>query len=241
MGRENLAARAGRWSAAHWKTATLAWVLFVVVAIAAGRAVGTVNLSDSEQATGEAARAQAILQTAGFSQPANEDVLVEGTTLRVGDPAFRATIDRVTAKLRTLPEVQDVRSPLDRGQSRAISADGHSALVQFSIVGKADKAEKKVQPVLDAVSLLQAKSNGFLVAEFGFASANKELNDTLGKDFQKAERLSVPITFLILLFAFGAFVAAGVPVLLAFTAVLGSLGLASLVSHLRTHPTRRTR
>ena len=69
------------------------------------------------------------------------------------------------------------------------------------------------------------------MAEFGFASANKELNDTIGKDFQKAETLSLPITFLILLFAFGAFVAAGVPVLLAFTAVLGSIGLSKLVSH----------
>jgi len=65
----------------------------------------------------------------------------------------------------------------------------------------------------------------------GFASANHELNNTIGKDFQKAEQLSVPITFLILLFAFGAFVAAGVPVLLAFTAVLGSIGLSELVSH----------
>jgi RND superfamily putative drug exporter len=43
--------------------------------------------------------------------------------------------------------------------------------------------------------------------------------------------MSLPLTFLILLFAFGAFVAAGVPVLLAFSAVLASLGLSSLVSH----------
>jgi len=69
------------------------------------------------------------------------------------------------------------------------------------------------------------------VAEFGFASATHELSDTIGKDFQRAEVLSVPITFVILLFAFGAFVAAGVPVLLAFTAVLASLGLSQLVSH----------
>lgn len=56
-GTQNLAARAGRWSAAHWKTATLAWVAFVVVAVVAGRAVGTVKLTDAEQGTGETARA----------------------------------------------------------------------------------------------------------------------------------------------------------------------------------------
>ncbi|HXY79746.1 MAG TPA: MMPL family transporter [Gaiellaceae bacterium] len=227
MGSQNLAARAGRWSAAHWKTATFAWIAFVVVSVAIGRAVGTVSLSDAEQSTGEAARAQAILQGAGFSQPAAENVLVQSRSLTVGDPAFRATIHRVSAQLATLSQVQNVILP----SGGAVSKDRHAALVQFSIVGKAEQADKKVQPVLDAVAAVQKQSPGFTVAEFGFASANHELNNTIGKDFQKAERLSVPITFLILLFAFGAFVAAGVPVLLAFTAVLGSIGLSELVSH----------
>ena len=227
MGSQNLAARAGRWSAAHWKTATFAWIAFVIVAVAIGRAVGTVNLSDAEQSTGEASRAQAILQGAGFSQPAAENVLVQSRSLTVNDPAFHATILRVSAQLGTLPQVQDILLP----SGGAISKDRHAALVQFSIVGKAEQADTKVQPVLDAVAAVQKQSPGFTVAEFGFASANHELNNTIGKDFQKAERLSVPITFLILLFAFGAFVAAGVPVLLAFTAVLGSIGLSELVSH----------
>jgi uncharacterized membrane protein YdfJ with MMPL/SSD domain len=232
MGRQNLAARAGRWSAAHWKTATIAWLAFVVAAVAIGRLAGAVMLTDSEQATGEAARAQALLQGAGFSQPAAENVLVQSSTATVADPAFRRTVQQVVATLRTLPEVRQVRSPLAAGGGGAISSDRRSALVQFSMAGKAADAEKHVQPVLDAVAGLQERSPGFTVAEFGFASANHELSATLGKDFQKAERLSVPITFLILLFAFGAFVAAGVPVLLAFTAVLGSIGLAALVSHL---------
>ena len=34
----NLAARMGRWSAAHWKTATFGWLGFVVVAFMLGRA-----------------------------------------------------------------------------------------------------------------------------------------------------------------------------------------------------------
>ncbi len=227
MGRQNLAARAGRWSAAHWKTATFGWIAFVAVAVAIGQVTGTVKLSDAEQSTGEASRAQAILQSAGFSQPAAENVLVQSRTLTVSDPAFRATIARVSSKLRALPQVQNVLLP----SGGAISKDRHAALVQFSIAGKAEKADQKIQPVLDTVARVQKQSPGFTVAEFGFASANHELNNTIGKDFQKAERLSVPITFLILLFAFGAFVAAGVPVLLAFTAVLGSIGLSELVSH----------
>ena len=229
--RENFAARAARWSAAHWKTAAFGWLALVIVAVALGRIAGTVKLTDAEQGTGETARAQAMLASAGFPTPAAESVLVQSTTATASDPAFRRTVDRVVARLKTLENVRDVRSPLAPSAHGQVSKDGHSALVQFDIAGKAEKAEKKVQPILDAVSALQQASPGYTIAEFGFASATHELNDTIGKDFAKAEKLSVPITFAILLLAFGAFVAAGVPVLLAFSAVLGSIGLAGLVSH----------
>jgi RND superfamily putative drug exporter len=226
--KRNLAARAGRWSAAHWKTATLAWVVFVVVAVFAGALAGNVSLKDSEQGTGETARAEAILEKAGFKTPANESVLVKSGTLKASSPAFKSTVADVTAGLRTMPQVTNLRT----GQAGEISKDGHAQLVQFDIKGDINKSDEHVQPVIDRVAKLQKAHSSFTVAEFGFASANKELNDTIGKDFQKAEKLSVPITFLILLIAFGAFVAAGVPVLLAFTAVLGAIGLSELVSHI---------
>jgi RND superfamily putative drug exporter len=225
--RLNLAARAGRWSAGHWKTATLVWIAFVVVAVVIGRAAGTVKLTDAEQSTGETARAQAVLADAGFKTPASESVLVQSKTLVAGDPEFRAVVSDVTAALRTRPQVVNLRAS-GAGQ---VSADRHSQLVQFDVAGKIDDSPDKVEPLLAAVAKIQRAHPQFTVAEFGFASATKQLNDTIGKDFQKAETLSVPITFLILLFAFGAFVAAGVPVLLAFTAVLGSLGLSQLASH----------
>jgi RND superfamily putative drug exporter len=228
MNSRNLAARAGRWSATHWKTATAIWIVVVLAAIAAGSMAGTHKLSDAEQATGETARAEQILGSAGFSTPASESVLVKSPTLTAADPAFRSAVASVTAKLRTMPKVENLRT----GAAGEISKDRHAQLVEFDMKGKHDTAEKRVQPLLDAVSGLQRAHPGFTIAEFGMASANHELNDTIGKDFQKAEKLSVPITFLILLIAFGAFVAAGVPVLLAFSAVLGSIGLAQLASHL---------
>ena len=235
-GSPNLAARAGRWSAGHWKTACAVWLVFVVAAIGIGRAVGTVKLNDSEQGTGETARAQQILQDAGFRSPASESVLVESRSgLTASAPAFRAAVRDVAAALRKVPEVKNLRSGLP-GQ---VSKDRSAELVQFEVVGGFDKGDKHVQPVLDRVAALQRAHPGFSVSEFGVASANHELNKTIGKDFQKAERLSLPITFLILLFAFGAFVAAGVPVLLAFTAVLASIGLMQLTSHL-THASDAT-
>src|SRR5439155_20164092 len=74
---QNPAARAARWSAAHWKTAAALWLALVVVAVALGRVGGTHKLSSSEQSTGETARAEAILASAGFKTPASESVLVQ--------------------------------------------------------------------------------------------------------------------------------------------------------------------
>src|SRR5881398_3212537 len=223
----NLAARAGRWSAEHWKTAVAAWVAFVAIAIVLGTAVGTHVLSSSEQATGETARAEQILSSAGFATPASEAVLVRSEARTVSDPAFHSTVQNVLAKLKTMPQVTNLRT----GAPGEISKDRRAQLIEFDMKGKLDSADERVQPLLDAVTGLQKASPGFTVAEFGFASATHELSKTIDKDFQQAEKLSVPITFVILLIAFGAFVAAGMPVLLAFSAVLGSIGLAELASH----------
>jgi uncharacterized membrane protein YdfJ with MMPL/SSD domain len=223
----NLAARAGRWSAEHWKTAAAIWLVLVVVAIAVGRIAGTHKLSDAEYATGEAARAEQILAGAGFNTPASEAVIVRSPRLIATAPAFAARVQAVLAKLQTMPQVKNLRTGLV-GQ---FSSDGHAQLIQFDLKGKSDTAYKRVKPLLEAVAGLQRANSGFTIAEFGQASATKEYNDTIGRDFASAERLTVPITFLILLFAFGAFVAAGIPVLLAFSAVLGSVGIAQVASH----------
>ena len=226
----NLALRAGSWSAAHWKAATFGWLAFVVVAIALGQALGTVKLSDAEQATGESARAEAALESSGLNRGARESVLVQSARATVDEPAFRRTVERVVASVRALPQAAEVRSPL-HGTAGRISGDRHSALVQLELRGPAKTAEDRVQPVLDEVARLQRAAPGYTIAEFGDASASHEVRRALGKDFSHAESLSLPITFVVLLLAFGAFVAAGVPVVLAFSAVLASLGVAALTSH----------
>jgi RND superfamily putative drug exporter len=225
----NIAARAGTWSAEHWKTALVGWIVFCVLATVAGGIAGTKMLDDADTASGETKTAQKILDTADFPSHADESVLVQSTTATVGDPAFRAVVDEVIRTVRGRSVVRDVRSPLDHpGQ---VSSDRRSALVQFRIAGDGDDAADKIQPVIDAVAGVQKAHPGFVVAEFGEASASHVLDETLGNDFQRAEYSSLPVTLVILLFAFGALVAAGLPVLLAFSGVLATIGLSSIASH----------
>lgn len=220
----NLTARAARWSAARWKTATLAWLAFVVVAVGLGTVAGKVGLKNSEESTGEAARAELILQDAGFEQTAGESVLIQNRHASTSSPAFAATVRHVVGRLQAERQVKDVRAPV-------ISKDGHSVLVNFAIRGDANSAADRVQPVLNTVANLQRGSPSFTIVESGDASGEHQVSDKMNSDLQKAEQLSLPITFVILLIAFGAFVAAGLPVLLAFSAVLASIGLDALTSH----------
>jgi uncharacterized membrane protein YdfJ with MMPL/SSD domain len=229
--RFNVAARAGRWSAAHWKAAVSAWLGFCVIAVALGSIAGTKMLKQADTAAGGTRTAEQLLEHAGFPDRAGESVLVQSRARTVRDPAFRAAVTDVVRSVSRLPEVQRVRSPLASANAGQVSKDGHSALVQFEIRGDEDSADERVQPVLDAVDRVQQEQPRFTVAEFGFASSTHELNKTLSKDFQRAEYSSLPVTLVILLVAFGALVAAGLPVLLAFSGVLATIGLGALASH----------
>jgi len=227
----NIAARAGRWSAAHWKTAVSTWLVFCFAAIVLGSVAGTKMLTEADTAAGGTRTAEQILKHAGFPDRAGESVLVQSRTEGIGNPEFRATVADVVRSVSGLSQVQRVRSPLEPTNSGQVSKDRRSALVQFEIRGDVDKADTKVQPVLDAVARVQQRYPGLTVAEFGDASATHELNSTLSKDFKRAEYSSLPVTLVILLVAFGALVAAGLPVLLAFSGVLATIGLSALASH----------
>src|SRR5262249_44132550 len=162
---------------------------------------------------------------------AAENVLIQSSTTTAGTPAFDAVVKDVVARVSQQADVRNVRSPLASGNADQISKDGHSALVGFDIRGEIDKAIDKVDPIVDAVAAAQAAHPDFFIGEMGDASAPKAIEDQYGKDLGKAGMLSLPITLIILIVTFGALVAAGIPLLLALTAVFGTFGLVALASH----------
>jgi uncharacterized membrane protein YdfJ with MMPL/SSD domain/pimeloyl-ACP methyl ester carboxylesterase len=226
----NLAARMGRWSATHWKTATFGWLALVVVAFGLGGMVGTKNPDPNTAGPGESGRMDRILHD-GFKRPAAENVLIQSRTTTAGTPAFDAAVNDVIARVSREADVRNVRSPLAPANADQISKDRHSALVGFDIRGEIDKAPDKVGPIVDAVAAAQAAHPGFFIGEMGDASAPKAVVDQQGKDLAKAGELSLPITLIILIITFGALVAAGIPLLLGLTAVFGTFGLVAIASH----------
>ncbi|MDG9694287.1 MMPL family transporter [Streptomyces sp. DH17] len=225
-----IAARAGGWSARHRWAAVGIWVLFVVLAMGLGSAAGRVDVKDSDQLGGETHTAARIIEDAGIEEPAGETVLIQSKDggVRATDAEFRAAVTAVMAAVEETGEVTGVTSPYD---TKTISEDGRSALVQFDMRGESDTAGERVEPVLDAVADVQKEHEALRIEEIGGASMMKTFDDAFGDDFKKAEYSAVPVALGILLVAFGALVAALVPVALAITAIIATMGLMALVSH----------
>ncbi len=235
--KQGLAARAGRWSARHRLAAISGWIAFVVLATFAGGAIGTQTQTDAEAGSGESGAADRAL-TAAFPQRSAETVLVQSESLKAGSAEFRAQVNEVEQALAATENVKRVRDPYADPQG-AIAADGGSALVEFELqlpagrkaAQEADTAAL-VTPSLETVTTLDAESPDFRIEQFGGASADKQLSESFENDFKKAEFTSLPITLIILIIAFGALVAAFVPVLLAATAVIATLGLLAPISQI---------
>jgi len=229
-GPRGIASRAGVWSAQHRKLAIWGWLVFVVVALMIGGATGTKTLEHADGSVGESGRADRTIADAA-PEYAQEMVLIQSSGATATDPSFRTVVADTQRRLEAVPHTQNFESPLDPAHANQISADGRSALLRFQIAGKDSEVTDRVKPALAALAAVQSAHPGFTVGEFGDASTSEQINKVVSDDFGKALKTSLPVTLIILLLAFGALVAAGVPLLLAITAVMATIGIMGPLSH----------
>jgi RND superfamily putative drug exporter len=224
--------RIAGWSTRHRKTAVLGWLVLVAAVFVAGQQLGTKNLPSYD--AGQSGRAERVLQRVGFTSPPAESVLIQARQPGVTYPAsaeMRQAAAQVVTALRALPAAAaHVRSPAGPGGATLISADRRSVLVSFQVPGKVANEDTAVVPALRAVAAVQARYPGLRIEEAGDASTDRAASAMVSHDFRKAEETSVPITLILLLAVFGALIAAGIPLLLAVTAVMSAISLLAIPS-----------
>ncbi len=229
--------RVACWSVRHRKTAVGAWLAFMAAAFIAGQLGGGASVHQYDP--GQAGQAEQVLTKLGVVSPPAESVLIQA---RPGDrlPAatavaeVRSATSQVRAALAALPQAAaDITGPFSGGRAAAAmtTRDGLAALVTFDVAGPHAAAQNTVQADLTAVQRVQAANPDLLVQEAGDASTNRVANSLLEQDFRKSEWTSIPLTLVLLLAVFGAVVAAGIPVLLAGTAVITAVSLLSVAGH----------
>ncbi|WUH99147.1 MMPL family transporter [Spirillospora sp. NBC_00431] len=222
--KRNLAATLGGWSARHRLTAIFGWLLFVVLASVIGGATGQITMEGHEQGTGQSARAEQILSEAGIEDPNEETVLISGGAHAAGSPEMRRAVAAVRANVQATGKITELRPDV-------AAKDGKHVIVQFTVPEVADDAPDPLPAIQDAVAKAERANPSVEMGQFGGATADAWFDDALGSDFRRAEMTALPLALGILLVAFGALVAAVLPVMLAFTAFLAAGGLLAVTSH----------
>jgi RND superfamily putative drug exporter len=228
----NVAGRMGQWSASHWKTAVFGWLACVVLLFAFGNiALGFKQIDINDAGVGQSHRADQILKEAFPERaPQNEYVLIQSASRTTDDPAFRSTVNDVIGSVKSSPAIKSLDSPYDRRHASLISDDRHAAMVQWEMKGDADLAQKNIDALSAATTSAAKQHPGFFVGHAG-VSSDKGLEKMFGDQLKLAGERSIPITIAVLLLVLGSLVAVGIPILLALSGVLGTIGLVAVTSH----------
>jgi uncharacterized membrane protein YdfJ with MMPL/SSD domain len=225
----------GHWSASHRKLAIFGWLAFVVAAIVIGTAVGTKTIDNNNSNTsGPSARADHILKAGGFAQsgPLTEIAVVQSRHQTIASPQFQAAVADVARTVVPLANVHNLRWPHGQAHGDQVSRDGHTALVEWDMSGKLKAAEKQIDPLTTAVASVGARHPGFYISEAGAASSDKAISKVFKEQLGQAGERSVPLTLLILVLVFGSLLAAWIPLMLGLQAVIATVGLTGIVSHI---------
>ncbi|UNO39407.1 MMPL family transporter [Streptomyces sp. MST-110588] len=222
-----LVERTAAWSMAHRKLTLLLWIAVVILAYAASTVTGVREQEDADGLTGQSAVAERMLDNADFADDGIERVMIQARSGKLSAATADDVVASLRARYKTVNAVADVSEPVT-------SEDGRSVLLPVTLdLGTGDEKKKPknvVGPMLKATEAEQRAHTGLRIEQLGKGSITKELSQKLNADFQRAEFISVPVTLLILLVAFGALLAAGLPVLLGITSVVFALGLAGVTS-----------
>jgi RND superfamily putative drug exporter len=204
-----------------------AWLALVAAAFIVGQLGGGGSVKQYDP--GQAGQGERVLAGLGVVKQPAESVLIQARTAGHRPAgAAAAEVRNVTLQVRdalaALPHAADnIRGPFYGSHG--------AALVAFDVAGPHASAQRTVLTDLAAVQRIQARHPDLLVQEAGQASTSQVANAVLAQDFRKSEWTSIPLTLVLLLAVFGALIAAGIPVLLAATAVVMAVSLLSVAGH----------
>lgn len=218
-----------RWSARHPWSAITGWFLFVVLCLGAGIAVGGNPATTEDFWVGEAGRAESMATDGGLQRRPTEHVLISARNGLLDERAAESAARDITGRMTELPEVDSVAAPV-------LSADGTALRVTVVLKGAELDGKKNVVALLDQTAKVAAAHPGLVVEETGSPAISKGVNDQRDDDLALSERLTLPVTLVILLIVFGSVLMAGVPLLLALSSIAATIGLAMLASHVLPDP-----
>ncbi len=221
--------RLGRYTATHFRTVLVAWLVVAVVLGFFAVRVETALSGAGWEATGSQSVAARQLIDRHFRGLGSYGLMavVYSPTATVRAPALQRVIARVERTLGADPAVSAVVAP---APGASISRDGHTAVVQAGAARSSNemvRAADRLKGPLSALSTAQVT-----VTLTGAATMWSDFNSANRSAMLKSEVISWPVTLGILLLAFGSLVAAGLPLMLTMLGLLAAAGSLYLTSRL---------
>ncbi|MBI2776299.1 MAG: MMPL family transporter [Chloroflexi bacterium] len=244
--------RVAMWSVRHrWLVAVL-WFVGTLGTFGVSLQAGGIRSLDAsgdpnEQAT-EAQTAYDVFNAAGGSgttidEPSERLVLVlAGSPGAATDPAFQAIVTKLLADLGAATvEIDGSRTPTFRElvdpfsappAAGLVSSDGSAVRIVGRVPGERPAVKRLLVPVRPIVDAVRAANPDLAIHIVSSTFINDDIDGLISGDLDSSLRLTIPLTFLILLLAFGAIVASVIPLVLAITSLLGAFGILGLYSQL---------
>ncbi|MDX6282551.1 MAG: hypothetical protein QOH03_3622, partial [Kribbellaceae bacterium] len=202
MSRGSVTVRVARWSATHPWRAIGFWLMLVVVAVGLMIAIPTQKTKAEDTWIGQSGTASELIREAGLEGKPGETVLLTDPDGPLDKAAATAAFAQLRQKMTAIDAVASVGQPVWSG-------NGKAALLPISLKGNADDAAENVDKLLAATSEVQKANPSLTIEQAGSASLNKGVWKQVGSDLARAEKISLPLTFGLMLLAFGALIAAG--------------------------------
>jgi uncharacterized membrane protein YdfJ with MMPL/SSD domain len=244
--RAPLTVRVAMWSARHKWLVFVLWFAGTLGTLGASIAAGGIKTIDAfDDPNGpklESEIAYDVLGAGETTPPAERLVVViDGGAGAATDPAFQQHVHQLVAELTAAKATVDgtetasfdrVVDPFVAGpQSGLIAPDGTTVQVVGNIPGEDPIVAQKLVPVPVIVDAAKARMPNAAIHVVSSTFINRDFNAVISSELDGSLRFTIPVTFLILLIAFGAIVASLIPLLLAMTSLAAGYGLLGLYSH----------
>ena len=245
IAREPWTVRIAMWSARHrWPVFALWFAITLGLFGASLAAGGTKTIDVNEDPSGPRLEAEEAYDTFGAGEPVIPGerivIVIDGGAGATTDPAFRAGVATLLAGLGAahatvdggdVPTFDELVDPFTAPpQAGLVSADGSTVQVVGNVPGEDPRVEAllvSVEPIVDAARAAMPDARIHVISS---TFINRDINDLISHDLDSSLRITLPLTFLILLLAFGAIVASLIPLVLAVTSLAAAFGFVGLYS-----------
>jgi putative drug exporter of the RND superfamily len=229
-GKTPVLARLGTWIALNPLKVIAVWiVLLVLAALSASTFTSGLKAQTNAVDGADSTKADQLMRAAFPDAAAETDfVVLHSAVLTTQDPEFRAHVDTVVDRYRSIDAVRDVISPYDEA-AMLISQDGHTALVPVSLDGDTKDLQRAAAPLQEVAKELSTdRIEAYFTGYSPLAAASVE---QASKDLSRAEAIGLPAAGIVLLLAFGSVVAAAIPLALGVTAIVASFGILGVIAN----------